>query len=52
MTIKIVTDRSCDLRDDLLNSQEISVIPYFNYIGGQEFLNGIDLSQEAHRCQP
>jgi DegV family protein with EDD domain len=46
MTIKIVTDSTCDLPLTLIQEHDISVIPLFINIGDREFRDGIDLSRQ------
>jgi len=46
MTIRIVTDSTCDLPEDIIAEYGISVVPlYINY-GDQGYLDGIELSRE------
>jgi len=46
MTIKIVTDSTCDLPGELVKSLGITVIPLFINIGDQGYLDGVDISRE------
>jgi DegV family protein with EDD domain len=46
MTIKIVTDSTCDLPIALINALDITVIPLFINVGEQEYRDGIDLSRQ------
>ncbi len=46
MTIKIVTDSTCDLPQESIQNLEISVIPLYINIGDQGFLDGIDISRK------
>jgi DegV family protein with EDD domain len=46
MTIKIVTDSTCDLPVELIKKYGITVIPLFINVGDQEFLDGIDISRK------
>ena len=46
MTIKIVTDSTCDLPDELVKSLGITVIPLYINIGDQGFLDGVDISRQ------
>ena len=53
MTIKIVTDSTCDLPIALINRYDISVIPQYINIGDQEYQDGVDLSkQEFYKRLP
>jgi len=45
MTIRIVTDSTCDLPVELIEEHKITVIPLFINVGEQEFQDGIDLSR-------
>ena len=47
MTIKVVTDSTCDLPPALAQQHGITVIPAYVNIGDQSFLDGVDLSREA-----
>ena len=46
MTIKIVTDSTCDLPSELIKLHNITVIPMFIIVGEQEYRDGIDLSRQ------
>jgi DegV family protein with EDD domain len=46
MTIKIVTDSTCDLPSELIKMHNITVIPMFIIVGEQEYRDGIDLSRQ------
>ena len=46
MTIRIVTDSTCDLPKTVASEAGITVIPLYINAGGQSFLDGIDLSRE------
>lgn len=46
MTIKIVTDSTCDLPLDLVEELGISVVPLFINIGDQGYLDGVDISRK------
>jgi DegV family protein with EDD domain len=43
--IRIVTDSTCDLPEDLLQELEISVIPCFVNIGEQSFLDNVEITR-------
>lgn len=45
MTIKIVTDSTCDLPDSVIKELGITVIPLYINIGDQGFLDGIEISR-------
>jgi DegV family protein with EDD domain len=46
MTIKIVTDSTCDLPQEIIQQLDISVIPLYINIGNQGFLDGVDISRK------
>lgn len=46
MSVRIVTDSTCDLPAETISRYGISVVPLFINIGEQGFLDGIDLSRE------
>ncbi len=45
MTIKIVTDSTCDLPETVIKELGITVIPLYINIGNEGFLDGIDISR-------
>lgn len=44
MTIRIVTDSSCDLPQEIIQKYQITVIPLFINVGEQSFQDGVNLS--------
>lgn len=46
MTIKIVTDSTCDLPDEIVKTLDISVVPLYINIGREGYLDGVDLSRQ------
>ena len=46
MNIRIVTDSTCDLPDDVVSRHNISVIPLHINQGDKSFLDGIELTRE------
>lgn len=46
MTIKIVTDSTCDLPADVIRELEISVIPMFINVGDKGYLDGIEITRQ------
>lgn len=46
MAIKIVTDSTCDLPENVIQELGITVIPLYINIGDQGFLDGIDISRQ------
>lgn len=45
MTVKIVTDSTCDLPQDVLEEYGIRVIPLYVNFGSQSYLDGVELSR-------
>jgi DegV family protein with EDD domain len=45
MTIRIVTDSTCDLPESIVDEYGITVIPLYINVGGQSYLDGVDLSR-------
>ncbi|MEW5718473.1 MAG: DegV family protein [Chloroflexota bacterium] len=46
MTIRIVTDSTCDLPKEIADAYGIIVIPCYINIGARSFLDGVDLSRQ------
>ncbi len=46
MTIKIVTDSTCDLPQTVIDKHDITVIPLYINVGDQSFIDGIELSRD------
>lgn len=46
MTIRVVTDSTCDLPADVVKKYKITVVPMFINIGEQEYRDGIDLTRQ------
>jgi fatty acid-binding protein DegV len=49
MTVRIVTDSTAHLDPDLVAELGICVVPFHVQIGGQNYLDGIDLDDESFR---
>lgn len=47
MTIKIVTDSTCDLPEEIAAQHGITIVPLYINFGLESYLDGIDLSREA-----
>ena len=47
MSIKIVTDSTCDLPPSVIEQYGIAVIPLYINVGKESYLDGVDLSREA-----
>lgn len=45
MSIRIVTDSTCDLPPEIIAQYRITVVPLYVNIAGQSFLDGVDLSR-------
>lgn len=53
MNIRIVTDSTCDLPEDVIARHGITVIPLYINVGGESYLDGIELSRsEFYRRLP
>jgi DegV family protein with EDD domain len=46
MAIKIVTDSTCDLPEEIIHDLEISVVPLYINIGDQGYLDGVEISRK------
>lgn len=46
MTVKIVTDSTCDIPEQLAVELGITIIPVYINVGEQSFLEGVDISRE------
>lgn len=46
MTIKIVTDSTCDLPLQIIEEHNISVVPLYINIGSESYLDGIDITRQ------
>jgi len=46
MTIRIVTDSTCDLPPDIIEKYQVKVVPIYLNIGKDEFLDGIDITRK------
>lgn len=46
MTIKIVTDSTCDLPEAVIAKYDITVIPMYIHVGGRSFLDGTEITRE------
>ena len=47
MTIRIVTDSTCDLPKEIAAQHGITVVPLYVNFGSESYLDGVDLSREA-----
>lgn len=46
MSVKIVTDSTCDLPDSIIAEHDISLVPLYINIGDESFVDGVDISRE------
>lgn len=46
MTIRIVTDSTCDLPAEIIQKYDISVIPLYINVGTQGYLDGVDITRQ------
>jgi DegV family protein with EDD domain len=46
MTVRIVTDSTCDLPEKIVAEYDIAVVPLYINIGDQGYLDGVELSRE------
>jgi len=46
MTVRIVTDSTCDLPPDLVDRLKIYVLPVYIHIGNRDYLDGVDISRD------
>ena len=51
MTIRIVTDSTCDLPPSLAETHEIIVLPTYVNVGRQSFLDGVELTRDEFYAQ-
>lgn len=47
MSVRIVTDSTCDLPARIINEMGIYVIPLYIHVGDQDYADGIDITREA-----
>jgi DegV family protein with EDD domain len=46
MNIRIVTDSACDLPDEIVKEQDITIIPLYINIGEESYLDGVNLTRD------
>jgi DegV family protein with EDD domain len=51
MTIKIVTDSTCDLPNDLIQELGVTVVPLYINVGDKGYLDGVEISREEFYTQ-
>jgi len=47
MSIRVVTDSTCDLPESLVDDRGIHVVPMYIHVDGRSYLDGVELSREA-----
>ncbi|MDX9864700.1 MAG: DegV family protein [Anaerolineaceae bacterium] len=47
MTIKIVTDSTCDIPKELVETYQITVIPCYINLDGESYLDGVDITRQS-----
>lgn len=45
MNIRIVTDSTCDLPEEIISQQEITVVPLYINVGEESYLDGVNLTR-------
>ena len=45
MTVRVITDSTCDLPGEVVSKLDIEVIPLFIHVGDREYLDGIDMTR-------
>ncbi len=51
MNIRIVTDSTCDLPEEIVSRQSITVVPMYINVGNESYLDGINLSRAEFYAQ-
>jgi DegV family protein with EDD domain len=51
MSVKIVTDSTCDLPESVVAQYDIRVVPLYINVGDQSYLDGVELSRRAFYTQ-
>jgi fatty acid-binding protein DegV len=46
MNIRIVTDSTCDLPDEIVSQQAITVVPLYINAGEESYLDGVTLTRD------
>ena len=46
MSVRVVTDSTCDLPRDVIEALDLRVVPLYIHIGNTEYLDGVDMSRE------
>jgi fatty acid-binding protein DegV len=48
--IKIITDSTCDIPQELLEKYDIAVVPSYVFVNNEQFLDRVTLSPHAILC--
>ena len=51
MNIRIVTDSTCDLPEEIVNQQAITVVPLYINVGEESYLDGVNLTRTEFYAQ-
>jgi len=46
MTVRIVTDSTCDLPSEVISKLGITVLPLYIHVGNRDYLDGIDMTRD------
>ena len=46
MTVRVITDSTCDLPVSVVHELGIQVVPLYIHVDGQDYLDGIDMTRE------
>lgn len=46
MSIRIVTDSTCDLPQEIVNALDITVVPLYIHVGQESYLDAVDMSRQ------
>lgn len=47
MTVRVLTDSTCDLPDEVAESLGVRVLPLYIHVGNENYADGIDITREA-----
>jgi DegV family protein with EDD domain len=51
MTVRVITDSTCDLPASVVHELGIQVVPLYIHVDGQDYLDGIDMTREQFYAQ-
>jgi fatty acid-binding protein DegV len=46
MNLRIVTDSTCDLPEEIITRHDIQVVPLYIHMGSETHLDGVDISKD------